>query len=54
VSLTPTDLHIREIGHFAFFHDRFRNSLWNETLQWLNSGATRRRILEEWPAATAA
>jgi len=52
VSLAPADLHLKEIGHFAFFHERFRQSLWNETLQWLNSGATRRRILEEWPAAT--
>ncbi|WP_050478064.1 alpha/beta fold hydrolase [Herbaspirillum rhizosphaerae] len=51
VSLTPHDLHLKQIGHFAFFHDRFRGSLWPETLQWLTTGIHRRRILGEWPSA---
>ena len=50
VSLTPTDLHLKEIGHFSFFHDRFRDTLWPETLQWLSTGRCRRRVLRHWPA----
>jgi len=51
VSLTPGDLHLKQIGHFSFFHDRFRDSLWMETLQWLDSCLHRRRELQHWPAA---
>jgi len=51
VSLRPEDLHLKQIGHFAFFHDRFRSSLWPETLQWLTTGTHRRRVLGEWPSA---
>lgn len=51
ISLTPGDLHLQQIGHFSFFHDRFLCSLWPETLQWLDSGDHRRRVLQHWPAA---
>ncbi|WP_034294975.1 alpha/beta fold hydrolase [Herbaspirillum sp. RV1423] len=50
VGLAPDDLHLKEIGHFAFFHDRFRQTLWPETLQWLSAGVNRRRVLRHWPA----
>lgn len=51
VSLTPSELHLKQIGHFAFFHDRFRCSLWPETLRWLTTGKHERRVLQHWPAA---
>ena len=27
-SITPADLQVRRIGHFGFFRDQFRQSLW--------------------------
>lgn len=30
--ITPQSAGVRKIGHFAFFHDRFRDSLWNGSL----------------------
>jgi hypothetical protein len=32
------DISVEEIGHFAFFHDRFRGSLWPIALAWLQQG----------------
>lgn len=51
VSLTPGDVHLAQIGHFAFFHDRFRTTLWPETLRWLAGGVLpeSKRILAQWP-----
>jgi len=37
--IAPVDISVEEIGHFAFFHDRFRESLWPVALQWLQRGA---------------
>lgn len=28
-----------KLGHFGFFHDRFKNTLWPQTLVWLQGGA---------------
>lgn len=36
--LSPQAFGVREIGHFAFFHDRFRQTLWPIALQWLQQG----------------
>ncbi|UBM26105.1 alpha/beta fold hydrolase [Pseudomonas sp. p1(2021b)] len=36
--LAPGDISAGEIGHFAFFHDRFRESLWPIALAWLQQG----------------
>ena len=36
--IAPVDISVDDIGHFAFFHDRFRDSLWPIALQWLQRG----------------
>jgi predicted alpha/beta hydrolase len=36
-SVTPRDLGVKSIGHFGFFRERFRDSLWRETADWLES-----------------
>ncbi|PYB81789.1 alpha/beta hydrolase family protein [Pseudomonas soli] len=36
--VAPVDISVGEIGHFAFFHDRFRESLWPIALEWLQKG----------------
>lgn len=36
--VAPVDISVEEIGHFAFFHDRFRESLWPIALGWLREG----------------
>lgn len=35
--LSPRDVGHDEIGHFAFFHERFRDVLWPYALEWLRS-----------------
>lgn len=42
--LAPVDISVREIGHFAFFHDRFREPLWPIALAWLQRG----EVSAEW------
>ncbi|PXX94855.1 alpha/beta hydrolase family protein [Halomonas sp. LBP4] len=37
--LAPQDIDAAQIGHFAFFHDRFRDSLWPIALEWLTQEA---------------
>ncbi|MGE7991232.1 alpha/beta fold hydrolase [Pseudomonas sp. NPDC089554] len=37
--LAPGDIGVTEVGHFAFFHDRFREQLWPIALEWLQRGA---------------
>lgn len=37
--LSPAEVGVERIGHFAFFHDRFRDSLWPIPLAWLTQGA---------------
>lgn len=36
--VAPEDIGVASIGHFAFFHDRFKESLWPLALAWLRSG----------------
>lgn len=36
--LTPDAIGEQEVGHFAFFHSRFENSLWKIPLEWLRHG----------------
>lgn len=33
--LTPADVGVSEIGHFGFFRERFRDTLWRESVAWL-------------------
>jgi len=33
--VTPADYGRHRIGHFGFFRERFRESLWKETVEWL-------------------
>jgi predicted alpha/beta hydrolase len=34
-AVAPGDLGVKSIGHFGFFRERFRDSLWRETADWL-------------------
>jgi len=36
--LAPAAINVLEIGHFAFFHERFRDTLWPLALGWLRTG----------------
>ncbi|MEZ5782304.1 MAG: alpha/beta fold hydrolase [Rhizobiaceae bacterium] len=49
--IAPADIGVSSIGHFAFFHDRFRDSLWPLALDWLREGEIPRdapgRLLNE-------
>ncbi|OIR01090.1 alpha/beta hydrolase family protein [mine drainage metagenome] len=38
VRLSPESIGEESIGHFAFFHDRFKATLWQQSLDWLISG----------------
>jgi predicted alpha/beta hydrolase len=33
--LAPRDLSVKSLGHFGFFRERFRDSLWRESADWL-------------------
>jgi predicted alpha/beta hydrolase len=33
--VAPSELGVKSIGHFGFFRERFRDSLWRETADWL-------------------
>jgi predicted alpha/beta hydrolase len=35
--VAPRELGVKSIGHFGFFRERFRDSLWRETADWLES-----------------
>lgn len=35
----PRELGVSEIGHFGFFREQFRSSLWRETTEWLTHQA---------------
>lgn len=39
--LAPASLGLDAIGHFAFFHERFRDTLWPLALGWLSRGERR-------------
>jgi predicted alpha/beta hydrolase len=34
--LTPADVGVPEIGHFGFFRERFRDTLWRDSIAWLH------------------
>jgi predicted alpha/beta hydrolase len=36
--ITPASLGEEKIGHFAFFHERFKATLWRQSLDWLVDG----------------
>ncbi|MCO6184625.1 alpha/beta fold hydrolase [Rhizobium sp. L1K21] len=36
--IAPSDIGVDAIGHFAFFHDRFKETLWPLALEWLRYG----------------
>lgn len=38
VRISPESIGERSVGHFAFFHDRFKTTLWQQSLDWLISG----------------
>ncbi|OWT54208.1 alpha/beta hydrolase family protein [Candidimonas nitroreducens] len=50
VLVRPEELHLPSIGHFAFFHDRFRDTLWRETLAWLDGGPAPRAVVQHFAA----
>ncbi len=52
VMVTPDEFALPEIGHFAFFHDRFSQNLWPESLAWLNTGNVSRRTVDFLPSET--
>jgi len=33
--IEPRDVGAQSVGHFGFFRERFRDSLWRETADWL-------------------
>jgi predicted alpha/beta hydrolase len=35
VHVTPAELGVTAVGHFGFFRERFRESLWTDAAQWL-------------------
>lgn len=41
------------VGHFGFFHDRFRASLWRDALRWLADGIPPAGARRDWPAEIA-
>lgn len=52
VHLTPAAEGIDGIGHFAWFNERFRDSLWQESLLWLRDGKLARAPLATLPPET--
>lgn len=38
VVLTPSNLGVEAVGHFALFHTRFADSFWPATVRWLRDG----------------
>lgn len=40
--LTPQEIGVERIGHFAYFHSQFRESLWPLALKWFRQGAIKR------------
>jgi predicted alpha/beta hydrolase len=33
--VTPRELGVKSIGHFGFFRERFRDTLWRDACEWL-------------------
>jgi predicted alpha/beta hydrolase len=44
LEVVPERIGEASIGHFAFFNDRFRQTLWSDSLQWLLGGEIPLRI----------
>lgn len=42
--IAPSDVGLAQIGHFAFFHERFRETLWPYALEWLETGRPPSRL----------
>ncbi len=40
VAVDPASVGVAAIGHFAWFHERFRDTLWQESLAWLRDGVS--------------
>jgi predicted alpha/beta hydrolase len=38
IEIRPESIGENGIGHFAYFHDRFENTLWMDALRWLRDG----------------
>jgi predicted alpha/beta hydrolase len=38
VRIDPQSIGEKQVGHFAFFHERFKATLWQQSLDWLVSG----------------
>lgn len=38
IRISPESTGVPDIGHFAFFHDRFKSTLWQQSLDWLVTG----------------
>lgn len=36
VTVKPSDVGSKSIGHFNFFRERYRASLWKDTIEWIN------------------
>lgn len=53
--IAPADIAHESIGHFAFFHDRFRDTLWPLARAWLATGTLPMhppgRVVRTWRAA---
>lgn len=53
VRIRPRNLGLPKLGHFGFFHDRFRDSLWAQSLHWLQTGEHAWPRAIRWPAHDA-
>ncbi|UCV07843.1 serine aminopeptidase domain-containing protein [Dechloromonas denitrificans] len=49
VRIAPDSIGSPAIGHFAFFNSRFRDTLWQESVDWLRHGRLSRQPLETLP-----
>ncbi|HEY0469275.1 MAG TPA: hypothetical protein VGC79_34015, partial [Polyangiaceae bacterium] len=38
LSVTPASVGEQTIGHFDYFRDKFQDTLWRESVHWLNEG----------------
>jgi predicted alpha/beta hydrolase len=38
ITVTPADVWQASIGHFAYFHEKCRDSLWRDSIRWLAEG----------------
>jgi predicted alpha/beta hydrolase len=37
-TITPAEVRRATIGHFAYFHEQFRDTLWHDSVRWLADG----------------